>query len=311
MDGDILNRFSNAYFIKYKHKYTFKREEKKAFNDELSKCLLERKLLLTASNTLVEPVFIHAVGTLSDSFHTTNVIRMEKKNIGDTASRHDPLHEKTFKSRTHLTQGGSETIEQLFERSIVESDGGRGSNGKRPVEVLTLLHLISDDVSQNTSKRGRLPPTTEKPSKRGPLQQLNRDGVDALAANESHDEEDKLNSPSKVGMLRASFCEKYEAAADKLAASSNSLNLSKRGRHLKQKSAWNCFADNLLSAIGVGSTVAPRALNLPNGKHGINVALLEALWREDIAYRKVARNFSKWIDESLVENLSAIGDGTE
>ncbi|KAJ3230427.1 hypothetical protein HDU78_008318 [Chytriomyces hyalinus] len=83
-DADIFNRFTSAYRIKYKTKYSPKRVEKNAFNDQLKRCLLERNLLLEAANKLIEPVFVHAVSTVSDSLHKTNASQNREKNKRET-----------------------------------------------------------------------------------------------------------------------------------------------------------------------------------------------------------------------------------
>ncbi|KAJ3379695.1 hypothetical protein HDU80_002331 [Chytriomyces hyalinus] len=112
-----------------------------------------------------------------------------------------------------------------------------------------------------------------------------------------------------LSKLLPSIREKYKIAAQKM-ASIKALNQLQRGRHLLQKYDWNCFEDQLLSSIGVKSTVTP-TLPMTGGKFGLNVSFLKDLWNEDVAYLKVGEKFSNWIDESVVENLSAICKGAE
>ncbi|KAJ3221307.1 hypothetical protein HDU81_010733 [Chytriomyces hyalinus] len=173
------------------------------------------------------------------------------------------------------------------------------ASGEMPGGNAIQLEKLVDEVTQKSAKRERMSRfrsgQDEECVKHSRLEQevelnSNPDSDDTFDYNDKDVVE--VTSCSKVGMISLSFYKEYSAAAKKLAKSSSSLSLSQLGRHLKQKSAWFCFADKPLSAIGVSSTVDPQALNLTDGKYGINVAMLEALWKEDVVYRKDGRQFS-------------------
>ncbi|KAJ3105909.1 hypothetical protein HK100_003811, partial [Physocladia obscura] len=68
---------------------------------------------------------------------------------------------------------------------------------------------------------------------------------------------------------------------------------------------WNCYDHDLLNEIG-NSQAAASCPFASEKKFGLNTALLELLWREDAAYKKMFRKLSGLIDENLVRSLESV-----
>ncbi|KAJ3119879.1 hypothetical protein HK100_000120 [Physocladia obscura] len=125
-----------------------------------------------------------------------------------------------------------------------------------------------------------------------------KDDGDALA------EEVTCDNSIHDNVCQASESSKYRLLVLKLERS-KSLILQQRGRHLTEKMLSNCYDHDLLNEIG-NSQAAASCPFASEKKFGLNTALLELLWREDAAYKKMFRKLSGLIDENLVRSLESV-----